>query len=83
MSYVPSGRLRAVPQQAGHRSVARGFAPLDVDGSSLGPQSSGGGGVAGYTHCVCGARSSILRTTRERRLWHTMHREEIAGVPWR
>jgi hypothetical protein len=72
----------AVPQQRGHRPLHKGHAAADLDGTKLPPQGTGGGGQAGYAHCVCGARSPIVRTTRERRLWYTRHREQIAGVPW-
>lgn len=71
-----------MPQVKGHRPLHKNHAAADVDGTLLPPEGMGGVGQYGYTHCVCGAKSPILRTTRERRLWYTTHREEVLGVPW-
>ena len=72
----------AVPAVKGHRPLAKGFAPLDVDGTPLPSDGSGGPGQYGYAHCICGAKSPVLRTTRERKLWYTTHREKLAGITW-
>lgn len=74
---------RAVPPVDGHRSVSPKWAPLDIDGRPIPSYGSGGAGQAGYAHCACGTHSAELPSTRERRLWYTMHREKIVGSPWR
>ena len=71
----------AVPQVPGHSNRAGG-APRDISGLRL-PTYGPGSSQSGYAHCSCGAVSPLLSSNRERKLWHTTHREELAGVPWR
>jgi hypothetical protein len=72
----------AVPQQRGHRPLYRRPRPLDVDGTVI-PSQGPGVPQPGYTFCTCGVGSRVLPSDRERKLWHTKHREKIAGVPWK
>ena len=76
-----AGQTTLVPTVKGHSNTAGGSA-RDIDGSFL-PSPGSGATAYGYAFCSCGMRSPILPNGRERKLWHTRHREEIAGVPWK
>jgi hypothetical protein len=82
MTRPRSGRVLAVPAPRAHAAVDPQYRPADDAGVTL-PGQGPGVALLGHTHCRCGAMSPPLYTSRERRLWHTKHREEIAGVTWR
>lgn len=75
-----AGQYRAVPAVRGHSNRRHGDA-FDLAGLPL-PAPGTGATTWGHAHCQCGAVSPLLPSGRERKLWHTRHREEIAGVPW-
>lgn len=74
-------RRLAVPAPRAHAAADGTFQPYDADGAIL-PSEGPGVPVLGHAYCRCGAASPPLYTSRERRLWHTEHREQLAGVTW-
>lgn len=76
-----SPKHRAVPAPRAHAAVDGAFLPRDAVGALL-PSEGPGVAVLGHTFCRCGAMSPPLYTSRERRLWHVEHREQLAGVDW-
>lgn len=77
----PSPKRLAVPAPRAHAAADGTFQPYDADGAPL-PSEGPGVAVLGHAFCRCGAASPPLYTSRERRLWHTEHREQLAGVAW-
>lgn len=78
----PGPRHLAVPPTKGHTAADSEHRPYDALGVRR-PSGGPGQAVMGRSHCRCGAMSPELWTNRERRLWHTEHREQIAGVAWK